>query len=79
MNKKKKRPGQWMDDVHDAIGRHVHVELSDGGQREGRFTGMGTREIVINGQSRECPTRIEFNGDPTDFVDIDLVVRMTID
>ena len=76
---KKKRPGQWMDDVCAAIGRHVHVELSDGGLREGRLTGLGTREIEINGQPREFPIRIEFNGDPTDYVDFDLVTRMTID
>lgn len=79
MKKKKKRPGQWIDDVHGAIGRHVHLETSDGLIREGRLTGLGTREIEINGEPREIPNRIELNGDPNDYIDFGTVARMTID
>lgn len=77
--KTKKRPGQWIDDVHAAIGRHVHLETSDGLLREGRLTGLGNRVIEINGESRELPNRIELNGDPNDYIDFHLIARMTID
>lgn len=76
---KKKRAGQWIDDVLGAIGRPVHLETGDGVLREGRLTGLGWREIEINGQVREVPNRVELNGDPNDYIDFDLIVRMTID
>lgn len=79
MKKKKTRPGQWIDDVVGAIGRHVHLETGDGGLREGRLTGIAWHEMEINGEAREYPKRFELNGDPTDFVDFDAVTRMTID
>jgi hypothetical protein len=77
--KKKTRPGQWIDDVTAAIGHHVHLETGDGVVREGRFTGLACREIEINGQVREVPSRVELNGDPSDYVDFPLIVRMNID
>jgi hypothetical protein len=77
--KKKKRPGQWIDDVVAAIGRNVHLETGDGVVREGRFTGLGWREIEINGKTLEYPARVELNGDPSDYVDFPLIVRMNID
>lgn len=76
---KKKRAGQWIDDVNAAIGRYVHLETRDGVLREGRFSGLGTREIEVNGQVRDLPDRIELNGDPNDYVDFSLIARMTID
>lgn len=79
MKKKKKRAGQWIDDVVGAIGRNVHLETSDGVLREGRFTGLAMREIEINGEAREMPSRVELNGDPSDYVDFGLIARMTID
>ena len=79
MKKKKKRAGQWIDDVVGAIGRNVHLETSDGVLREGRFTGLAMREIEINGEARDVPSRVELNGDPSDYVDFGLIARMTID
>lgn len=79
MRKKKKRAGQWIDDVAAAIGRNVHLETSDGVLREGRFTGLGMREIEINGELRDVPDRVELNGDPSDWVEFGLIKRMTID
>lgn len=79
MKKKKMRAGQWIDDVVDAIGRNVQLETGDGVFREGRFTGLAMREIQINGEAREVPERVELNGDPSDYVDFRLIVRMTID
>lgn len=76
---KKKRAGQWIDDVQGAIGRYVHLETSDGILREGRFTGLGTRTIEVNGQPREVPNRVELNGDPNDYIDFGLIARITID
>ena len=77
--RRKKRASQWIDDVAGAIGRHVHLETSDGVLREGRFTGLGMREIEINGESRDMPDRVELNGDPGDYVEFNLIKRMTID
>jgi hypothetical protein len=77
--KTKTRAGQWIDDVVGAIGRHVHLETTDGVLREGRFTGLGMREIQVNGQTREVPNRVELNGDPSDYVDFGLIARITID
>lgn len=79
MNKKKKRAGQWIDDLEGAIGRHVHLETSDGCYREGRLTALGCREIQINGQARDVPTRVELNGDPNEYVEFATIARMTID
>jgi hypothetical protein len=79
MKKKKKRAGQWIDDVVGAIGRNVHLETSDGVLREGKFTGLAMREIEINGEARDVPARVELNGDPSDYVDFGLIARMTID
>jgi hypothetical protein len=79
MKKRKKRPGQWIDDVVGAIGRNVHLETGDGVLREGKFTGLAMREIEINGEVREVPSRVELNGDPSDYVDFGLIVRMQID
>jgi len=79
MKKKKIRAGQWIDDVVTAIGRNVHLETTDGVHREGRFTGLAMREIEVNGEPREVPSRVELNGDPSDYVDFALIARMTID
>lgn len=79
MKKKKKRAGQWIDDIAAAIGRNIHLETSDGVLREGRFTGLGTREIEINGEARDVPDRFELNGDPSDWIEFGLIKRMTID
>lgn len=68
-----------MDEVLAAVGHHVHLETSDGVIREGRFTGLGCREMEINGTAREYPSRIELNGDPNDYIDFSLITRMTID
>lgn len=79
MKKKKQRAGQWIDDIVGAIGRNVHLETGDGVLREGRFTGLAMREIEVNGELREVPSRVELNGDPSDYVDFGLIVRITID
>lgn len=76
---RQRRPGKWIDEVLASVGKHVHLETSDGVLREGRFTGLGCREIQINGQAREYPSRIELNGDPSDYIDFSLISRMTID
>lgn len=79
MKKRKKRAGQWIDDVMGAIGRNVQLETTDGVFREGRFTGLAMREIEINGEPRDVPDRVELNGDPSDYIDFGLIARMTID
>ncbi len=79
MKRKKKRAGQWIDDVVGAVGHNIHLETTDGVLREGRFTGLAMREIEVNGEPREYPSRVELNGDPSDYVDFGLIARMTID
>lgn len=78
-SKTKKRPGQWIDDVEGAIGRFVHLETYDGIMREGRLSGLRTREVTVNGEARAFPVALELNGDPNDYIEFAFITRMKID
>lgn len=76
---RKKRPGQWIDKLVDAVGRNIHLETMEGVFREGKLTGLRMRDLEMNGKRVDYPEAIEFNGDPTDYIDFVLVRRITID
>lgn len=80
MSKKKKiRLGQWIDDINDAVGRFVHIETFDGALREGRLTGLRNRDMNINGVEKPFPTAIELNDDSSDYIELILIRKITID
>jgi hypothetical protein len=70
MKNTKKSHGEWIDRFHEAVGRHIHVETSDGVIREGRLTGIRARVIRFDDVPSSLPIEVELNGDPTDSISI---------
>ena len=75
----KKRMGKWIDEIFDSVGRFVHLETTDGIQREGKMTGLRTKTIFFNGADQDIITEIELNGDPTDCVKLDGLAKLRIE
>ena len=71
-------PGKWIDTLTTSINEFMRLETTDGVHREGRITGFTYRKFEINGDIAELPIEIEINGDPSDRVPLDRVLRMTI-
>ena len=81
MASSKKTPvslGKWIDDINDGVGKYVKMETRDGVVREGRLSGLRTRQIVFNGKIQEIVTELELNGDPTDTVDFGVLESVSI-
>lgn len=76
---KKKKTGKWLDLVESSVGKFIHFETTDGVHREGKLSGLRTREIEINGKVMNYLTALELNGDPNDFVEFELIRRIVID
>lgn len=76
---RKKKAGEWMDIVQASVGKFVHLETRDGVHREGKLTGLRTREIIMNGEPVEMPIALELNGDPNDFIDFEVIGRFDFD
>jgi hypothetical protein len=75
-----RRPGQWVDDLFEAVGRaYVRLETVDGSRREGLVSGLRTRTIDIDGEREEIPTEIELNGDALDMIAFDGVRTMSLE
>lgn len=75
----KKRPkGQWIDDLHGAVGDFIRIETYEGINRGGKLSGIRTRTIEFNGEKQDVPTELELNGDPTDTVNISSLVKISI-
>lgn len=75
----KKRPkGQWIDDLHSAVGDYIRIETFEGINRGGKLSGIRTRTIEFNGEKQDVPTELELNGDPTDTVNISSLVKISI-
>lgn len=77
--KKKNKPGMWIDQLSEAVGKNIHLETMEGVFREGKLTGLRMRDIEMNGKAVDYPEAIELNGDPTDYIDFILIRRITID
>ncbi len=76
---KKKRPGLWIDQIAESIGRPVRLETTDGSNREGRLSGLRYREMIVNGKPLDVMIALELNGDPSDFIDFHIIRRLDID
>ena len=76
---KKNRPGMWIDQLFEAVGKNIHLETMEGVFREGKLTGLRMRDIEMNCKAVDYPEAIELNGDPTDYIDFILIRRITID
>lgn len=68
----------WLNELGDATGEFIRMETSDGVIREGKVTGLRTREIQVNGEQELIPTEVELNGDPNDTVPLDRLIRIDI-
>lgn len=77
--KKRKKAGAWIDTMSGAIGKFVHLETGDGVHREGKLTGLRTREIKMNGEDVDLPVAVELNGDPNDYIDFRTITTFDID
>lgn len=78
MAKSEKKPGWWMDKVHDMVGEFVSLETIDGVVREGRLTGLRNDSMTFNGEKVDRIRELEFNGDPTDCVEMYRIARMDL-
>lgn len=79
IKKTKKTRGAWIGEVIGSVGRYIHIETTDGVFREGKLTGLRTRDVMFNGQEAQLPVAVELNGDPNDFIDLSVVHSMEID
>lgn len=65
--------GEWIDQIVAATGQYIRLETSDGIRREGRLSGLRTRELKWEGAKVLIPIEVELNGDPNDTVPLDRV------
>ena len=70
--------GKWIDDLVNSTDKFVRMETTDGVIREGRISGYRTRKFLYNGVEELLPTEVELNGDPSDTVPLDRVVKIDI-
>jgi len=75
----KRNHGAWIDALYIAVGKNVHLETSDGVIREGRMTGLRTKDINFNGKPQSIITEVELNGDPTDTIPLSILSTIAID
>lgn len=77
-NKAFKRPGWFWDQLFNAVGDFVELETTDGGYRSGRLTGTRSRTVKLNGEEVDLITHLEMNNDPSDCLEMDRIVSVTI-
>lgn len=74
---KKSKPqpisGKWIDEMVDLTGHYIRLETGDGIVREGRLSGLRTRELQFGDQKVLIPTELEINGDPNDTIPLDRI------
>lgn len=76
-SKKRKRPGQWVDEVVTFIGSFINLETHTGLTREGRLTALEYSEIEINGEVRDVLFALELNGDSFDKIEFSLIRKLS--
>lgn len=79
-NKKSKTTvsGEWIDEIVAATGQYIRLETTDGIRRQGRLSGLRTRELKWEGRKVLIPTEVELNGDPNDSVPLDRIATMEL-
>lgn len=70
--------GTWIDALVNSCGQYVRLETLDGGVREGRLSGLRTRELSMFGAKVLMPTDVELNGDPNDTIAIDRIMELRL-
>jgi hypothetical protein len=74
-----KKMGKWIDTLFGSVGKFVHLETTDGVNREGKLTGLRTKTIKFNGTDQDVLMELELNGDPTDCVQLAAVVSLNLE
>ena len=75
-SKKRKRPGQWVDEVVTFIGCFITLETLTGLTREGKLTALRYSEIEINGEVRDVLFSLELNGDSYDAIEFSMIRKL---
>lgn len=77
-SKQFKRPGWFWDQVFNAVGEFVELETVDGAYRSGRLSGIRCRTVKLNGEEVDVITHLEMNNDPSDCLEMDRIVSVSI-
>ena len=72
------KPGRWVNEVMDSVGRFFVLETTDGVKREGTISGLACREMIFNGDKVQMPIEIEVNGDAGDRIPLDRLYYLNI-
>ncbi len=78
MAKQKVIRGLWIDELVHTIGQYIRLETTDGIVREGRMSGLQSRQLRWNGEPVEILTELELNGDPFDRVPLDRIAILEV-
>lgn len=70
--------GKWIDELVHTIGQYVRLETGDGIVREGRLSGLGSRQLRWNGEPVEILTELELNGDPADRIPLQRIIDLEV-
>ncbi len=71
-------PGKWIDELINSEGEFMHLETTDGVNREGKISGFTYREFALNGEQVSFPVEIEVNGDPSDRIPLFRIEKLII-
>lgn len=66
----------WNIDLKDLLQGRKRIETLDGSVRQGKITGVQTREIRLLDRVIKTPTAIELDGDTMDTVDWNIIKQI---
>lgn len=69
---------RWDIDMRPAVGQFCFIETLEGVIREGRITGVRTKQIKINKQVYDLPECLELNGDTGDQIGFDRIKELIV-
>jgi hypothetical protein len=70
--------GRMFDIISRSVGDNIELETYDGLVRQGKMTGLTTRQIVFNDEKVEIPTELELNGDPLDRIPLTVIKKLDL-
>jgi len=73
-----RRPGWFWDQIFNAVGEFVELETTESGYRSGKLTGTRHRTVKLNGEEVDLITHLEMNNDPTDCLEVDRIISISI-
>jgi len=65
-----------MDEINGSLGEFIRLETTDGLIREGKLSGLRTRQLLLDDAEVDIITEVELNGDPTDTVAINRIAKL---